>query len=170
METSKYRFWTGIAFMLSALITSIVALVFRDSIDAAGWLYVATVVLFGVGGLLALDLSLASLFGFKEKPRYIYRPEAQQILVQFDSVPFMIERDGLKIRLVMTLGVPTSEKFMHVCEPEVGLDFAFKATGSDGGRELALRDGSKLYFIRRHAGIKVLWKDVYRPWKVVEEK
>lgn len=171
MDVTKLKTWIGVALILLALSVAITARIYQDQMDIATWLYIATFVLFGFGFPMTLDMSFRSLFGSKKMPSYIYRPEIQQILVRFDSAPFEIERDGLRIRLVMMEGLPHSETDMYVCEPEIGIDFAFIASGLENGKEMRLRNGAMLYFTRQEpAGIKVWWSEVEKPWKIVEDK
>ncbi len=172
MKMMKFKNWLGLFLIVVSTSIAITAKMYQNQPNITIWMYVTTIVLFAIGGPLALDLSFKSLFYRKSsRPNYEYQPEHRRILVYFDSAPFMIERDGVKIRLVMTLGVPTQDKFMFVCEPEVGLDFAFRATGVDGDRELTLCNGSKLHFVRQeHTFIKVWWSEVKKPWKFVGEE
>lgn len=101
------------------------------------------------------------------KPRYSNRPKINQILVYFDSAPFEIERNGMKLRLVMMEGLPYREIGMYVCEPNIALDKAFMVTGLDGKDKITLTDGQEIKFNRSTAGIKVWWADSEKPWNVV---
>jgi hypothetical protein len=157
MKNNKDFFILVLVWMASLLVVWIIGNIFTKLVDV-----IVLIALF-VGAIVTRIV----FENMPAKPRYINRPEINQILVYFDSAPFEIERDGMKLRLVMMKGLPYSEIGMYVCEPNIALDKAFMVSGLDGKDIIVLSDKQVLKFSRSTAGIKVWWADSEKPWNVV---
>jgi hypothetical protein len=157
MKNNKDFFILVLVWMASLVVVWIIGNIFTKRVDV-----IVLIALF-----VSAIVTRIVFENMPAKPRYINRPEINQILVYFDSAPFEIERDGMKLRLVMMKGLPYSEIGMYVCEPNIALDKAFMISGLDGKDIIVLSDKQVLKFSRSTAGIKVWWADSEKPWNVV---
>ncbi len=93
MDVTKRKSWLGLAMVLLALAVAIVAKGYQNQTYVAVWMYIATIVLFAVGGPMALNLSAKHLFN---RAVQSYTLSRDKLMIHYDC--------SLPVRLVGPIG------------------------------------------------------------------
>ncbi len=134
------------------------------------YMYMFAMIAF-LGGTLAIFMTgWEHFFQNCGAPNYIYRPKKRYIFVRYTSTSFLIERNGVQIRVGMVLDAQLRHR--QITLQNTNPDFFVSKnyfTGREDDNLFFTTNGQKLHLSRKIFGIKVWWDEENDPWKIVEE-